>query len=109
MTIFATASLIKILPTVNIPQWLWIWGGAIAIIRIGNIVRGYVSEKQLIAIHTVMNKITGLLLFLLPLTLSFAEVRYSSVAVCSVATFAAIQEGVYLAAICKNKKEKEEL
>ena len=68
---FVAVSLIKILPTITIPQWLWIWGAVIAIIKIGNILWGYVSAKQFLSLHTMMNKITGLLLFLLPLTLSF--------------------------------------
>ncbi len=101
--VFVTVSLIKMLPTINIPQWLWIWGVVIAIIKIGNIIWGYVSKKQFISLHTIMNKITGLLLFLLPLTLSFAELKYSSIVVCSIATFAAIQEGVYIATNCENK------
>ena len=95
--IFTTSALIKILSAIHIPQWLWIWGGFIAIIKIGNIVRGYVCKKQFISLHTIMNKITGLLLFLLPVTLSFIELKYSFIAVCSVATFAAIQEGGYIA------------
>ena len=94
---FVAVSLMKVLPTMNIPCWLWIWGGLIATIKIGNIIGGYVFKKQFISLHTVMNKITGLLLFLLPLTLSLVELKYSSIAVCSIATFAAIQEGIYLA------------
>ncbi|MBQ3510120.1 MAG: CDP-alcohol phosphatidyltransferase family protein [Peptococcaceae bacterium] len=94
---FVTVSLIKILPAINLPQWLWIWGVVIAIIKIGTIIWGYASKKQLISLHTIMNKITGLLLFLLPLTLSFVELKYSSIAVCSIATFAAIQEAFYVA------------
>ena len=101
--IFVMVSLVKMLPAINIPQWLWIWGGAIAVIKISNIIWGYASEKQFISLHTIMNKITGLLLFLLPLTLSFVELKYSSVIVCSIATFAAIQEGVYIATNRENK------
>lgn len=89
---FVVASSIKILPTLIIPYWLWIWVVAIAIIKVGNIVWGYVTEKQFVSLHTLTNKITGLLLFFLPLTLSFVELEYSFVAVCFVATFAAIQE-----------------
>ena len=100
---FVTVSLIKILPTIHIPGWLWIWGVVIAIIKIDNIIRGYVSKKQFISLHTIMNKITGLLLFLLPLTLSFIELKYSAVVVCFIATFAAIQEGVYIATNFENK------
>ena len=101
--VFVTVSLIKILPAINIPRWLWIWGVIIAIIKIGNIIRGYVSEKKFISLHTIMNKITGLLLFLLPLTMSFIELKYSSIVVCSLATIAAIQEGFCITKNCKNK------
>ena len=96
--LFAAASIIRLLPAIHIPGWLWIWGGGIAVIKISNIILGYASKKQLISLHSIMNKITGLLLFLLPLTLSFVEAKYSSVAVCSIATLAAIQEGVYVIA-----------
>ena len=94
--VFVITSMIKLLPTVHIPGWLWIWGGVIAIIKIGNIIWGYISKKRFISLHTIMNKVTGLLLFLLPLTVSFVELEYSSIAVCSIATFSAIQEGVYI-------------
>ena len=51
------------------------------------------SGKTFISLHTVMNKLTGLLLFLLPLTLHVIELEYSAVLICAVATFAAVQEG----------------
>ena len=101
--VFVTVSLIKWLPTIHIPWWLWIWCGTIAIIKIGNIIWGYISKKQFISLHTIMNKITGLLLFLLPLTMSFIELEYGSIVVCSLATFAAIQEGFCITKNCKNK------
>lgn len=47
--IFVSASLIKILPVIHIPCWLWIWGGVIAAIKICNIIIGYVTKKQFIA------------------------------------------------------------
>ena len=68
-------------------------------------------EKQFISLHTVMNKITGLLLFVLPLTLSFVELKYSSIVVCFIAIFAAIQENtkVYIrATVGKTTNESEE-
>jgi CDP-diacylglycerol--glycerol-3-phosphate 3-phosphatidyltransferase len=43
-----------------------------------------------------MNKITGLLLFLLPLTISFVELKYTATIVLSIATLSAIQEGFYV-------------
>ena len=106
---FVMASLIKVLPAINIPGWLWIWGSAIAIIKIGNIIWGYASQKQLISPHTVMNKIAGLFLFLLPLTWSFVEWNHSSIAACSIATCAAIQEGFSIAANYKIKQTPSDL
>ena len=100
---FVTVSLVKILPTLHIPPWLWVWGGVIAMIKIGNIIWGYASKKQFIALHTIMNKVTGFLLFLLPLTLSFIEWKYSSIVACSAATFAAIQEGFFIATNYESK------
>ncbi len=94
--IFVVVSLFKLLPAIHIPQWLWIWGGVIAVIKISNIIWGYFSKKQFISFHTIMNKVSGLLLFLFPLTIPFLELNYIAIAVCSIATLSAIQEGVYI-------------
>ena len=94
---FVVVSLFKLLSAIHIPQWLWIWGGVIAVIKISNIIWGYASKKLFISLHTIMNKVTGLLLFLLPFTISFVELKYIAIAVCSIATLSAIQEAVYIA------------
>ena len=99
--IFVAVSLFKLLPAIHIPQCLWIWGGVIALIKISNIIWGYISKKQFISLHTVLNKVTGLLLFLLPLTLRFVEPIYSSAIVCFMATLSAIHE-VYQTMIGKD-------
>ena len=91
--IFVVAALFKLLPTICIPGWLWIWVGVIALIKISNIIGGYVSKKRFISLHTIMNKITGLLLFLLPLTISFVDLKFTAIVVCSVATLSAVGEG----------------
>ena len=94
--VFVSAALIKFLPNLPIPVWLWVWGGGIALIRIGNILLGYVLRREFAALHTVLNKVTGLLLFFLPLMVPTVDFRYSSIAVCAVATVSAIQEGMYV-------------
>jgi CDP-diacylglycerol--glycerol-3-phosphate 3-phosphatidyltransferase len=94
--IFVVVSLFKLVPAIHIPGWLWIWGGVIAAIKISNIILGYVAEKKFVDLHTVMNKITGLMLFLLPLTVSFVELKYTAIVVCFIATLSAIQEGYYI-------------
>ena len=94
--IFLAVSIIKFLPLIHIPKWLWIWVIIILIIKVSVVIWGVVFKKKLISLHTIMNKATGFLLFLLPLTLNFIDLKYSSVAVCLVATFSTIQEGYYV-------------
>ena len=94
--VFMTVALIKFVPHLHIPVWLWIWIGVIAVIKLGNVVREFVRTKKLVSPHTVMNKITGLLLFLLPATISFIDLTYTLPSVCTVATVAAIHEWYYM-------------
>lgn len=91
--VFVIICLIKLIPVMDIPTWLYIWVGVIAAIKIINLGSGFIVQKKFVAEHTVMNKVTGALLFVLPLTLSLIDLKYSGIAVCAVATFAAIQEG----------------
>ena len=58
-----------------------------------NIISGFVVQKRFVTVHSLANKITGAVLFVLPLTLSLIDVSYSAIFVCLAATFAAIQEG----------------
>ena len=88
--------LYKLLPVLDVPGWLYVWIGVIALVKAVNIVSGYVMQKRFVAQHTPMNKAAGVLLFLLPLTLSLIEFKYSAVPACAAATFAAVQEGHFL-------------
>ena len=90
--VFMTVALIKFLPHLHIPVWLWIWIGIIAMIKFGNVAWGFVRTKKLISPHTILNKVTGLLLFLLPVTISFVDLTYTLPIVCAIATVAAIHE-----------------
>lgn len=94
--VFVAVCLFKLLPSIQIPAWLWIWVAAISVLKIGNLIWGFIAEKQLMYFHTMMNKITGLLLFLLPLTLPFVEPIYCCTVVCITATLSAIQEWYYI-------------
>lgn len=94
--IFVTVCMIKILPSVNMTKWLWAWVAVIAIIKVVNILSGYVCQHRLVMLHTIANKVTGFLLFLLPWSFSIAAVKYVAVPVCIIATFAAIQEGHFI-------------
>ena len=92
--VFAAVFLIKLLPALDAPIWLYVWVAVIAIIKFSSITAGYIRQKKLVSVHSVLNKATGLLLFVFPLTLAFMDLRYSAAVVSMAATAAAIQEGI---------------
>lgn len=94
--VFLAVCLIKLLPVLALPVWLWVWVGLIALLRLVNVVSGFVWRKKLVLLHTRANKLTGALLFLLPLSLGFLNIAYTAVPLCALASFAAIQEGHFI-------------
>ena len=94
--IFVVVCLMKILPVMDIPIWLYVWTALIFFVKIINIISGVARQKRLAAVHSTMNKVTGVLLFVLPLTLSIVPLIYTGISICTVATFAAIQEGYFI-------------
>ena len=93
--VFMIVAMIKFVPYLHIPVWLWIWIGVIAVMKLGNAALGFVRTKKLISPHTVLNKVTGLLLFLLPMTINFVDLTYTLPIICVLATVAAIHEVYY--------------
>ena len=91
--VLVAVCLVKLLPVIHIPVWLIVWIIVIAVIKAINLVSGYVVRKEIVVLHTAANKLTGILLFVLPLTVSFIDLKYSGALVSAAATFAAIQEG----------------
>lgn len=97
--VFVIAVLVKVLPGLHVPTWMWIWVLMIAFIKLTNLVSSLVLLRRIVPIHTVMNKITGFMLFLLPFGIVRGAWQVRAIAViatCSAATFAAIQEGHFI-------------
>ena len=94
--VFVASAAYKLFPEFKIPRVIWLWTSIIALIKIINIISGFVRKKKITAVHSLANKVTGAVLFLLPLTLTVLDIRYSSIPVCMIASFAAIQEGFFI-------------
>ena len=94
--VLVVVCLIKLFPILSIPAWLYAWVGIIALIKAVNIISGFAVQKRFAAVHSVMNKVTGALLFLFPLTIPAVPMKCSAIIVCAAATFAAIQEGDFI-------------
>ena len=92
--IFVAVWMLLFIPTVNVGNWLWIWTGVIALIKVVNVISGLAMKKGFVAKHTPANKATGILLFLLPMVILLEVIKVPYIVlVCLLATFAAIQEG----------------
>ena len=90
--LFVTVCVVKLLPLVRLNTWLWIWTAAIALIKIAAMVLRFTRVHTFMPPHSIANKLTGVLLFLLPLTLPLVDIRYPAALVCAVATVAAVQD-----------------
>ena len=84
----------KLLPILELPQWLWLWAGVIVAIKVVNQLSALVMYGRCCFPHTTANKTTGFLLFIaVPVT--FISV-VPIIIVAAVATFAAIEEGHFI-------------
>ena len=94
--VFFAAVAVKLLSSLFVPAWLIIWIGAIAAVKIFNAIIGIVKRGKFVAVHSVMNKLCGAAVFVLPLFLGFDfphQARAAVViAVCIFATAAAVHE-----------------
>ena len=82
--VFIVAACVKLLPVIHLPGLVWCWVILIGIMRL--------RKGNLLLEHTVWNKATGFLLFLLPLTLPFLDVQYSACVICIIATISALYD-----------------
>ena len=89
---FAVVYAVKILPFLNIPLWMWIWVAVIGAVKITSILIASTKAHRLLIEHSFGNKLTGLLLYLLPLSVHIADVKYGAILVCAVATGTVIKE-----------------
>ena len=91
--------LVKIFSNFCFPFWILLWVICIAALRISSIIAGFFSSHKLVSEHSIMNKISGLLLFLIPLCIgcfSRQTVIVLIILTCIMATAASIQELFYI-------------
>ena len=92
-TVFFAAVIVKTLCAVSFPLWLVLWICGIAVIKCVNAVSSFTVFGRFVTEHTLLNKLTGAALFILPFTLGSVDIRYSAAPLCILATLAAVQEG----------------
>lgn len=96
--LFVAACFFKLLPALDIPAWLWVWAGIIAVIKAITLGYGWRTQGKLAAVHSPLNRATGLVVFCLPLLAGAVDLTLIAAAACALATWAAVQENGILRA-----------
>lgn len=98
--IFAGAVIIRLICNLTIPAVFLIWAVVIALIKIAGLCTGFLKHHKLVAVHSVLNKLTGGMVFILPLFIGMdiaGPFKAAAVAfVGAVATVAAVRENVLI-------------
>ncbi|MDO4952928.1 MAG: CDP-alcohol phosphatidyltransferase family protein [Synergistaceae bacterium] len=94
--VFAVFCMVKILPVLELPSYVWVAVVIVALIKISNIIVHFCNYHELAAVHTRLNKLSGFLLFVFPFTVNLIDVKYSSGVLCTLTLIAAVQEGRYI-------------
>lgn len=103
--VFVAICMIRLLPAIAPKPWIWGFIAGILLVKLMNLICGFVFRKKLCLLHTTANKLTGLMLFILPLTVCFVDINIAAMPVCLVALFASVQEGHFIRTE-KNNKER---
>lgn len=90
--IMVVVLMILLYPIINLTTQIIVWMVIIGIIRAVSIIVVYVKYKTFGILHTYGNKITGLLLFIFPLSLALVQSDVLMYVICLVASISALEE-----------------
>ena len=89
---FVICSAVLILPSLDLPLWVWLWIAAIGMVKLAGIIIGSCRQGKLTVPHSKTNRLTGILLFCLPFAIIRLDVLIPAVIVCVVATFSVFED-----------------
>ena len=91
-TVFIGILMIVLLPVMKIPRWIWIYIAVIAAVRIAAVLTAFMKYRKIAMLHTYANKVTGLILFTVPILYSYMDMSVLGGIVCSIALLSAAEE-----------------
>ena len=94
--VFIAVMAVVLLPLIGLKPYVWLWIGGILLLRMLSMTVALVKFRSFAMLHTYANKITGFLLFLVPLFLSVMSSSVPAVVLCAVATASALEELVIM-------------
>lgn len=95
--LFYSVMLIRLFPQLwdLIPRWIWIWVVAILVVRLASYLLAYRNTHGFSALHTILNKVTGFCVFLIPFFLKTPYLTPYCILVALVGTSSSAQELLY--------------
>lgn len=90
--VFMAVCAIKLLPQIQPPMWVWAWTVSIAVIRFISVAYTVFRFQKLKPFHTLLNKTTGVFLFLFPFMMLCFDIVILAVIVCISVTASALEE-----------------
>ncbi|ERJ11370.1 CDP-alcohol phosphatidyltransferase family protein [Haloplasma contractile] len=84
--------MILLYPIIKLTIGIVVWIIIIGLIRVLSIMVVYLKYKTVVILHTYGNKVTGLLLFIYPLSLAFSRSDVLMYIICLVASISALEE-----------------
>ncbi len=92
--VFYTVMILRLLPMLSevLPGWIWLAVSAILILRVVSYVIVAVKYHRFAALHTYLNKATGIAVFLVPYIVQTPAAEEFCIIVCLIAIFASAKE-----------------
>jgi CDP-diacylglycerol--glycerol-3-phosphate 3-phosphatidyltransferase len=90
--VFITVVISALITRIKLSEWMLIWLGFIIILKVLTLLTGFRKFHSLAFLHTIMNKITGGLLFCFPVLYTFTGFLPIVFLLFISATFAALEE-----------------
>lgn len=90
--VFLFFASLSIFPVISVTPFLFLLIALVFIVRVGNMVLSKVTKGRIIFLHTRLNKFTGFLLYVFPLTIDIVNTDYSIPMITLIALWASIEE-----------------
>ena len=91
-TAFFLTLMIRILPVLTIPPWIWGCGAGVLMVRLATYGLGVLKYHAFCSLHTYANKVTGLLLFCAPVLYALLGITIAAVILFAAAFLSAAEE-----------------
>ena len=92
--VFYAVMLIRLMPVLweTLPSWIWLAVAAILMLRLCAYLVAALRYHRFAAMHTYLNKLTGLCVFLIPYFVGFDALTVYCMIVCAIGTLASAEE-----------------